>query len=91
MATCEHLEGAGSPAPVTPEGCAECLAMGMHWVHLRKCLRCGHIGCCDSSPGRHATAHFRETGHPVIISFEPGENWRWCYLDNLMDSPGGLA
>ncbi|GLW96961.1 UBP-type zinc finger domain-containing protein [Microtetraspora sp. NBRC 16547] len=84
MMMCEHLEAAGNPAAVTPEGCAECLALGIHWVHLRKCLECGHIGCCDSSPGRHATAHFRETGHPVIISFQPGESWRWCYLDNEM-------
>ncbi|MCC5576992.1 UBP-type zinc finger domain-containing protein [Microtetraspora sp. AC03309] len=84
MASCEHLEAAGSPAAVTPQGCEECLATGTHWVHLRKCLDCGHIGCCDSSPGRHATAHFRDTGHPVIVSFQPGESWRWCYLDNLM-------
>ncbi len=84
MASCEHLETAGSPPAVTPQGCEECLATGAHWVHLRKCLDCGHIGCCDSSPGRHATAHFRDTGHPVIVSFQPGESWRWCYLDNLM-------
>ncbi|WP_155359515.1 UBP-type zinc finger domain-containing protein [Acrocarpospora macrocephala] len=84
MGTCEHLTTAGDPPATTPEGCQECLREGRRWVHLRRCLSCGHIGCCDSSPGRHATAHYKETGHPVMSSFEPGETWRWCYLDNLM-------
>ncbi|WP_214107045.1 ubiquitin carboxyl-terminal hydrolase 14 [Acrocarpospora catenulata] len=84
MWTCEHLETAGDPPALTSEGCAECLEMGTRWVHLRRCLSCGHIGCCDSSPMRHATAHYKETGHPVISSFEPGETWRWCYADNVM-------
>lgn len=81
--SCEHLADADdrpSPPPVTPEGCEECLRDGTAWVHLRLCLTCGHIGCCDSSPHRHATAHFHATGHPVIRSFELGEAWRWCYV-----------
>lgn len=65
------------------EGCEECLALGMRWVHLRMCQTCGHIGCCDNSPGRHATAHFHATGHPIIRSAEPGENWSWCYVDEV--------
>jgi uncharacterized UBP type Zn finger protein len=67
---------------VTPsaEGCEECLRMGSDWVHLRLCLTCGHVGCCDDSPNRHATAHFHSTRHPIIQSFEPGEDWRWCYV-----------
>lgn len=79
---CEHLETAPRDArPRTPEGCEECLRDGTKWVHLRLCLTCGHVGCCDSSPQRHATAHFHETTHPVIRSFEAGEAWRWCYAD----------
>lgn len=58
--------------------------MGARWVHLRRCLDCGHIGCCDSSPNKHATAHFRAIGHPVMQSFEPGEHWKWCFVDNTM-------
>lgn len=84
MATCEHLSKAGDPPALTPEGCAECLASGGRWVHLRRCLDCGHVGCCDSSPSKHASAHFRETGHPVMQSFERGESWRWCFADNIM-------
>ncbi|MER6951686.1 UBP-type zinc finger domain-containing protein [Nonomuraea sp. NPDC000554] len=84
MATCEHLLQADDPQARTPEGCEECLASGSRWVHLRRCLECGHIGCCDSSPNKHATKHFHATAHPVVQSFEPGENWRWCYTDNLM-------
>ncbi|SDG06870.1 monovalent cation:H+ antiporter, CPA1 family [Sinosporangium album] len=84
MSTCEHLRAADDPAPHTTEGCEECLEIGSSWVHLRKCLTCGHIGCCDSSPNRHATAHHRETSHPAITSFEPGEHWRWCYVDGIV-------
>ncbi len=69
------------PNPVTPTGCEECLAEGGDWVHLRLCMDCGHVGCCDSSVGKHATKHYEETGHPVIRSFEPGEAWRWCFID----------
>lgn len=80
--SCTHLTRAGQPEPQTDEGCQECLANGWHdWVHLRMCLTCGRVGCCDSSPRRHASAHFQEIGHPVIQSFQPGESWRWCYLD----------
>ncbi len=81
--TCEDLKKADDPAP-RAEGCEECLANGTSWVHLRRCLSCGHIGCCDSSPNKHATAHFHAVGHPVIQSFEPGENWRWCYLHEVV-------
>ena len=79
---CEHLRGACEvPRPTSPTGCEECLRDGAKWVHLRICMECGHVGCCDSSEGKHATAHFHETGHPVMRSFEPGEAWRWCFVD----------
>ena len=78
---CAHLDQIEDVAPGTPEGCAECLQSGSEWVHLRLCLTCGHVGCCDSSPARHATKHFHQTMHPIIQSFEPGEEWRWCYVD----------
>ncbi|MEV0158828.1 ubiquitin-hydrolase Zn-finger-containing protein [Nonomuraea fuscirosea] len=84
MAICEHLSQATDPAARTPDGCEECLAHDGRWVHLRRCLECGHIGCCDSSPAKHATAHFHESGHPVVQSYEPGENWRWCFVDSQM-------
>ncbi|MEV4355748.1 UBP-type zinc finger domain-containing protein [Nonomuraea sp. NPDC004186] len=84
MAICEHLSQADDPAPKTPEGCEECLAVGGRWVHLRRCLECGHIGCCDSSPAKHATQHYHETAHPVIQSYERGEDWRWCFVDSAM-------
>jgi uncharacterized UBP type Zn finger protein len=77
---CAHI-GDVDPVPPRSEGCEECLRTGSTWVHLRLCLACGHVGCCDSSPGRHATRHFRGTTHPVIASFEPGERWAWCYVD----------
>ncbi|KQV75754.1 sodium:proton antiporter [Aeromicrobium sp. Root344] len=81
-APCEHLANACSlPNPVTPTGCEECLAEGGDWVHLRLCMDCGHVGCCDSSVGKHATQHYESAQHPVIRSFEPGEAWRWCYID----------
>jgi uncharacterized UBP type Zn finger protein len=82
---CIHYEG---PEPARPRarGCEECLREGLQWVHLRLCLACGHVGCCDSSPGRHATRHFQKVGHPVIASFEPGERWGWCYVDEEMIS-----
>ncbi|HEY0534370.1 MAG TPA: UBP-type zinc finger domain-containing protein [Actinoplanes sp.] len=70
--------------PQTPQGCAECLSLGTAWVHLRLCLTCGHVGCCDSSPMRHARAHAHDAGHPIVQSFEPGEDWRWCYVDQTM-------
>ncbi|WP_431449479.1 Na+/H+ antiporter [Aeromicrobium sp.] len=80
---CEHLAAATStPTPTSPEGCEECLRDGTEWVHLRLCMECGHVGCCESSPQLHSTRHFEETGHPVMRSFEPGEAWRWCFVDN---------
>ena len=85
MQVCDHLKELPDPAPVpgTPDGCAECLASGGRWVHLRLCEACGHVGCCDSSPGKHSTAHYHDTHHPVIRSFEPGETWRWCFVDEV--------
>ncbi len=65
--------------PPSGTGCADCEAAGGWWVHLRRCAQCGHVGCCDSSPAQHATAHFKESGHPVVQSFEPGEDWFWDY------------
>jgi CPA1 family monovalent cation:H+ antiporter len=85
--SCEHLERAQSkpePESSSADSCAECLAEGTTWVHLRKCLKCGHVACCDSSPRRHATGHFHDTRHPVMRSIEPGENWRWCFADQLL-------
>jgi phosphoenolpyruvate-protein phosphotransferase len=81
--TCEHAANFKPVPPRTPSGCEECLAAGTSWVHLRLCLTCGHVGCCDSSPGHHATRHARTTSHPVIASFEPGERWAWCYIDEI--------
>lgn len=80
---CRHTGNARAVAPLSP-GCAECLAEGGRWVHLRVCLECGHVGCCDSSPHRHARAHFEATGHGLIKSAEPGEDWAWCFLDNRL-------
>lgn len=82
--TCHHLaDAANRIKPVKPSshGCVDCLAMGASWVHLRLCLTCGHVGCCDSSPNRHATRHFHATKHPVVRSYEPREDWAWCYAD----------
>ncbi len=84
MATCTHLNLIRDVAPRTPNGCEECLKIGQAWVHLRLCLECGHVGCCDSSIGKHATKHFhRHHDHPIMRSFEPGESWGWCYVDQL--------
>jgi uncharacterized UBP type Zn finger protein len=80
--SCGHLEAIATTS-ASGNGCVECLATGGRWVHLRRCATCGHVGCCDSSPGRHATAHFGGTGHPIVQSFEPGEDWYWCYADEL--------
>ena len=70
---------------VTPSsaGCADCLRTGDWWVHLRLCMRCGNVGCCDSSPGKHARKHARRAEHPIVQSFEPGEDWRWCFVDEV--------
>jgi hypothetical protein len=88
---CSHLDQIHDVAPKTPEGCEECLRTGSRWVHLRLCLSCGHVGCCDSSPGKHATKHFRNSHHPVIRSYEPGEDWAFCYPDNLLLEPAPRA
>lgn len=80
---CAHMEGADTTVAPSGDGCVECLVTGGRWVHLRRCLACGHIGCCDNSPGRHATAHARSESHPLIQSFEPGEEWIWCYVDEV--------
>ena len=82
MATCTHLAQIHEVTP-SARGCEDCLKTGGRWVHLRLCQSCGHVGCCDSSPNRHATKHFRQTEHPVIKSFEPGEEWGYCYVDDL--------
>jgi uncharacterized UBP type Zn finger protein len=82
MANCSHLDQIHDVSP-NSDGCEECLASGSRWVHLRMCLACGHVGCCDSSPGRHATGHFQATHHPVMRSAEPGEAWGWCYVDEV--------
>jgi hypothetical protein len=80
---CQHI---GMIRIVTPSarGCEECLQIGASWVHLRICLSCGHVGCCDASPNKHASKHFHATGHPIIQSFQPGENWRWCFIDQVL-------
>jgi monovalent cation/hydrogen antiporter len=88
---CEHLAHLTErdfPPPRTPNACEECLKEGTLWVELRECRTCGHVGCCDSSPGRHATKHFHETGHPVMRSAMPGDRWTWCYLH---EATGELA
>ena len=83
MSRCKHTQALPIPEPdAGTQGCEECLAIGQKWVHLRKCLECGHIGCCDLSIGKHATKHAKTTGHAVIRSFEPGEDWRYCYVDD---------
>jgi hypothetical protein len=93
--TCSHLDtlpdDLSALAP-SDDGCHECLEIGARWVHLRMCQQCGHVGCCDSSPNKHATAHHHESGHPIIRSFEPGEEWFWCFDDRLsfyLDVPEG--
>lgn len=81
---CAHLQRAQAALEPSALGeCADCVREGTTWVHLRMCLDCGHVGCCDSSPRRHATAHFAQTSHPVIRSAEPGESWRWCFVDEI--------
>ncbi|MFE0425071.1 UBP-type zinc finger domain-containing protein [Streptomyces sp. NPDC058953] len=85
MSECPHVAALPRPEPAAQsETCPECVIAGVQPVHLRLCLECGHVGCCDSSPLRHASAHFREAGHPVMRSFEPGEDWRWCFVDGAL-------
>lgn len=88
---CHHFDDVNLHAvPTAPasyaKGCEECIKMGDTWVHLRECLVCGHVGCCDSSKNKHATKHFHSTKHPVMRSVEPAERWGWCYVDNAMAS-----
>lgn len=84
MTRCTHLDHVRmTQLPESVEGCEDCLAAGEPWFHLRICLECGKVGCCDSSPNRHATAHARSSGHPIIRSLQPGEDWSWCFLDEL--------
>jgi Zn-finger in ubiquitin-hydrolases and other protein len=84
MAICNHLSSIRGITPSGP-GCEDCVRAGKHnWVHLRLCMTCGHVGCCDSSPGRHATKHAKASSHPVVRSYEPGEHWFFCYEDNVM-------
>jgi tellurite resistance protein TerC len=83
MAACTHRDQIKNVAPKT-KGCEECLKMGDEWVQLRMCLSCGHVGCCDSSKNKHATKHFQATAHPIMRTIEPGESWKWCYVDRMM-------
>jgi hypothetical protein len=83
MPACTHLDQI-RPVVARADGCEECLRTGAWWLHLRLCMTCGHVGCCDSSPKKHASARFRLTGHPIMKSFEPGENWGWCYVDEVI-------
>jgi uncharacterized UBP type Zn finger protein len=88
--SCAHLDTIEySELPENIPGCEDCLKIGARWLHLRMCTTCGHIGCCDSSPNRHATAHANETSHPIIRSAEPGEDWFWCYTDEIAFTVGG--
>ena len=88
--TCTHLDSIRDVSPRTPDGCEECLKTGSWWVHLRLCLNCGHVRCCDNSPNKHATKHFRTTKDPLIQSYEPGEDWGWCYPDELFIEPAPI-
>lgn len=80
MLSCSHLASVAQVSP-SARGCEECLKIGSMWVHLRLCRTCGHVGCCDQSPRRHATGHFRKSGHPIMEGYDPPEGWGWCYVD----------
>jgi uncharacterized UBP type Zn finger protein len=83
-AVCSHVDTIEfTTLPDPPLGCEECLKIGSPWVHLRMCMECGKVGCCDDSPNRHASQHAREDAHPIIRSAEPGEDWSWCYVDEV--------
>jgi hypothetical protein len=81
---CAHLDAVDPALTPSGKGCKECLESGSSWLHLRLCLACGHVGCCDSSPNKHATKHFHASTHPLVRSYEPGEEWWWCYVDELV-------
>jgi hypothetical protein len=84
MSVCTHLDQITvTELPAEVAGCEDCLASGGKWLHLRICLSCGHVGCCDDSPNRHASAHAGQSGHPIIRSIEPGEDWSWCFVDEV--------
>jgi uncharacterized UBP type Zn finger protein len=87
---CRHLDTIREVTPSSLEGCSQCLASGGRWVHLRVCLACGEVGCCDSSPNRHASRHAAEHGHPLVASLEPDEDWAWCYVDQVALAVQGL-
>ena len=87
--TCSHLDQADAHVKRDSEiGCSDCLAIGSQWLHLRECMVCGHVACCDSSPNQHATKHFRASAHPLMRAIEPGESWWWCYVDEIAFSFG---
>lgn len=94
MNACEHLSEIREVTP-SADGCEDCLKIGGRWVHLRLCEICGHVGCCDNSPNRHATKHYNATEHPIMKSFEPGEDWGFCYPDDMfferLPEPGKLT
>lgn len=87
MALCNHVDHIKLTSTTT-RVCEDCVKTGDGWVHLRLCLECGHVGCCDSSKNKHATRHFRHTEHPLMRSIEPGESWVWCYVDEVV--PGEI-
>ena len=92
MPRCTHLDHVLlTSLPESVDGCEDCLASGGKWLHLRLCLECGHVGCCDDSPNKHATAHSGSTGHPIIRSIEPGETWSWCFVDEAGLRLEGIA
>jgi uncharacterized UBP type Zn finger protein len=80
---CTHLASIRDVRP-SADGCEDCLRTGSWWVHLRLCMTCGHVGCCDSSPNRHASKHAQSASHPIIRSLEPGEDWMWCFIDEVV-------
>jgi hypothetical protein len=83
MAVCTHLDQVVVGRPEQVPGCEDCLAIGGQWLHLRVCRSCGHVACCDSSPNRHASKHARDAAHPIVTSVEPGEDWSYCYVDDV--------
>ena len=92
MAVCSHLDQIElRELPAEVAGCEDCLRIGGKWLHLRICLKCGHVGCCDDSPNRHATAHQHATEHAIIRSLQPGEDWCWCYLDEVAFVVDGIT
>jgi uncharacterized UBP type Zn finger protein len=87
---CTHIEQIKDVEVKTPDGCEECLQSGDEWVHLRLCMECGHVGCCDNSKNKHATQHFHATDHPIIQSSEADEDWLWCFVDEVQFTPFDL-